>query len=108
VTAQSALLDFENRVKRASETANEPFLFYEGKGEKHYTGLMTWSLKGFSRALQKASLKSILFHNRNGDFEKWAKKSLREDALAKELRKVRLSEQKGEELRKALEEAAKK
>jgi alpha-amylase len=108
VTAQSALLDFENRVKLASETANEPFLFYEGKGEKYYTGLMTWSLKGFSGALQKASIKSITFHNRNGDFEKWAKKSLRDDALAKELRKVRLSKQKGEELRKALVEVVKK
>jgi alpha-amylase len=108
VTAQSAVLDFENRVKLASETANEPFLFYEGKGEKHYTGLMAWSLKGFSKTLQKASLKSLTFHNHNGDFQKWAKKSLRDDTLSKQLRKVRLSKLKGEELRKALVEAVKK
>ena len=107
VTAQSAMLDFENRVKLALETANEPFLFYEGKGEKYYTGLMAWSLKGFKRALQKASLKSLMFHNRNGDFEKWAKHSLRDDTLTKQFRKMRLSKLKGEELRKTLVEAVK-
>ncbi len=107
VTAQSAMLDFENRVKLALETANEPFLFYEGKGEKYYTDLMAWSLKGFKRALQKASLKSLMFHNRNGDFEKWAKHSLRDDTLTKQFRKMRLSKLKGEELRKTLVEAVK-
>jgi alpha-amylase len=108
VTAQSAVLDFESRVKLASRTANEPFLFYEGKGEKHYTGLTAWSLKGFSKALQNSSLESLLFHSCNGDFEKWAKLSLRDDALAKKFGKVRLSKLKGEDLRKALIEAAKK
>jgi len=107
VTAQSAVLDFENRVKIDSEAANEPFLFYEGKGEKHYTGLMAWSLKGFSRATQKASPKSLMHHNGNGDFEKWAENSLRDDALAERFRKVRLSNLEGEELRKALTEALK-
>jgi alpha-amylase len=108
VTAQSAVLDYENRVKLDSEAANEPFLFYEGKGEKHYTGLMTWSLKGFSMAIQKASPKSLMLHNSNGDFEKWAENSLRDDALAEKFRKVRLSKLEGEELRKALAEAIKK
>ena len=108
VTAQSAVLDYENRVKLDSEAANEPFLFYEGKGEKHYTGLMTWSLKGFSTAIQKASPKSLMLHNSNGDFEKWAENSLRDDALAEKFRKVRLSKLEGEELRKALAEAIKK
>ena len=107
VTAQSAMLDFENRVKLASETANEPFLFYEGKGEKQYTGLKAWSLKGFSRAIQKASLKSLAFHTRNGDFEKWAEHSLRNEALTEKFRRVRLSKLEGEELRKALVEAVK-
>ena len=104
VTAQSTVLDFENRVKIDSEAANEPFLFYEGKGEKHYTGLMAWSLKGFSRATQKASSKSLMLHNSNGDFEKWAQNSLRDDTLAKMFRKIRLSNLEGEELRNALAE----
>jgi len=107
VTAQSAVLDFENRVKIDSEAANEPFLFYEGKGEKHFTGLITWTLKGFSGAIQKAGLKSLMHHNSNNDFEKWAQNSLRDDSLAERFRKVRLSKLEGEELRKALAEALK-
>jgi alpha-amylase len=38
VTAQAAILDFENRVRLAAVTANEPFLFYKGVGEENYTG----------------------------------------------------------------------
>ncbi|MCW4019656.1 MAG: alpha-amylase [Candidatus Bathyarchaeota archaeon] len=105
VTAQSAVLDFENRVRLASIAANEPFLFYTGKGKRRYTGVMVWSLKGLAKALRGISVKSIEFHNRNGDFEKWAAFSLRDDVLADRLMKVRLSDLRGEPLRKALVEA---
>jgi len=105
VTAQSAVLDFESRVKRAVGAANEPFLFYEGKGEKQFTGLMIWSLKGFSKIIKKVSLKSITFHNSNGDFENWVEYSLRNQKLAEKFREIRLSKLRGEELRKALEKA---
>ncbi|MDI6846675.1 MAG: DUF5752 family protein [Candidatus Bathyarchaeia archaeon] len=108
VTAQSAILDFENRIRLASIAANEPFLFYTGIGEKHYTGTMAWTLKGFVRALQKVNIKSIEFHNRRRDFEKWAKVSLLDDALAKELKKVRLSKLKGEKMRKSMVKVAEK
>ena len=107
VAAQSTILDFENRVRLASITANEPFLFYTSTGEKHYTGIMAWSLKGFAKALQKGSMKSIEFHNRRRDFEKWAKVSLLDDTLAKELKKVRLSKLKGEKLRESIVKVAK-
>jgi len=108
VTAQSAILDFENRVRIASVTANEPFLFYTGKGEEHYTGVMAWSLEGFVNALRKVSLESIEFHNHNGDFENWAEVSLRDRVSAEEFRKIRLSRKKGENLRKSLIEATEK
>jgi alpha-amylase len=107
VTAQSAILDFENRIRLASIAANEPFLFYMGIGEKHYTGTMAWTLKGFIKVLRKVSIKSIEFHNRRGDFEKWAKVSLLDDSLAKGLKKVRLSKLKGEKLRKSIVKVAK-
>jgi len=107
VTAQSAILDFENRIRLASIAANEPFLFYMGMGEKHYTGTMAWTLKGFTKVLRKVSIKSIEFHNRRGDFEKWAKVSLLDHALAKGLKKVRLSKLKGEKLRKSIVKVAK-
>jgi len=107
VTAESAILDFENRIRLASIAANEPFLFYTGIGENRYTGTMAWSLKGFVKVLQKVTMKSIEFHNRRGDFEKWAKVSLLDDVFAKELKKVRLSKLKGERLRKSIVEVVK-
>jgi alpha-amylase len=102
VTAQSAILDFENRVRVTSITANEPFLFYKGIGDKNYTGIMVWSLKGFVKALQKIDIKSIEFHNNRGDFEKWAENSLLDKTLARQLRKIRLSNLKREELKKSI------
>jgi alpha-amylase len=102
VTEQAAILDFENRVRLASATANEPFLFYTGVGENYFTGTMAWSLKGFKQALQKINTKSLEFHNNRGDFERWAKKSLQDKTLAEELKKIRVSKMKGEMLRKSL------
>ena len=102
VTAQAAILDFENRVRLAAIMANEPFLFYTGEGDKHFTGTMVWSLKGLADALRKVSMKSVEFHDGRGDFEKWAEKSLGDQMLAKRLKKVGLSKLKGEELAKTL------
>jgi len=106
VTAESAILDFENRIRLAAIAANEPFLFYSGMGEKHYTGTKAWSLKGFIKALQEVSIKSVEFHNRRRDFEKWAKVSLLDNEFAKQLKKVRLSNVKGENLRKLIAKVA--
>ena len=102
VTAQATILDFENRIRLAAITANEPFLFYTDKGEKNFTGIMAWSLKGFAKALQKISTKSLEFHNRRRDFEKWAEKSLHDKTLSKQLKKTRLAKLRGEPLRKAI------
>ena len=55
---------------------------------------LTWAL----------NIKCIEFHNRRRDFEKWARKSLRDNTLAKRLKKVRLSKMKGEKLRESLVE----
>jgi len=102
VTAQSAIIDFENRVRLAVIAANEPFLFYTGLGEKCFTGTMALSLKGFAKNLRKISMKSLEFHNSHGDFEKWAENSLYDKTLAEQLRKIRLSKLKGEKLRKSI------
>jgi alpha-amylase len=101
VTAQATILDFENRVRLASIMANEPFLFYTGEGDKHFTGTVVWSLKGLAEALRKVSTKSVEFHNSRGDFEKWAEKSLGDQMLAGRLNKVGLSKLKGEPLANA-------
>jgi len=102
VTAQASILDFENRVRLASIAANEPFLFYTGVGEKYYTGVLAWSLKGFAKALRRVDIKSLEFHNRRGDFAKWAEKSLGDETLAEQLRKTRRLKIKGDALRKML------
>ncbi len=43
VTSQAAIFDFESRVRLASLVADEPFLFYTGMGEKHFTGKTVWT-----------------------------------------------------------------
>ncbi|MEM2947554.1 MAG: DUF5752 family protein, partial [Candidatus Bathyarchaeia archaeon] len=107
VTAQAAILDFESRLRLATITANEPFLFYKGLGEENYTGVIAWSLKGFIKALQTAEIKSIEFHNSRGDFERWAENSLHDKVLAERLREIRLSKIKGKALREAIITTAK-
>jgi alpha-amylase len=102
VTAQAAILDFENRVRLAAITADEPFLFYTGAGEKQYTGTVSWGLRGFAGVIEKISLKSLEFHTKRGDFEKWAEESLHDTVLTSELKKTNLAKLEGENLRKAL------
>jgi len=86
VTAQSSILDFENRIRLAIVTANEPFLFYTGAGKEYYMGIMAWSLKGLAKALETVDIESLEFHNRRKDFEKWATNSLQDKNLAEKLR----------------------
>jgi alpha-amylase len=108
VAAQTLLFDFENRIRLATLTANEPFLFHTKLGKEYFTGVMTWSLKGFAKALETVDVKALEFHNRRGDFEKWAKYSLRDEVLARQLKEIKAAKLKGKELRKAVADAAKK
>jgi alpha-amylase len=106
VAAQTLINDFEARLRLTILTANEPFLFYTGVGEGHYTGTMAWSLKGFIKALKTVPLKTVEFHIGNGDFESWARFSLKDAKLADSIKA--LKGRKGELLRKALLSAANK
>jgi alpha-amylase len=102
VTNQTALLDFENRTRLVCAAANDPFLFYTGVGENHFTGTMAWSLKGFIKGVQKVGINSLEFHNGRGDFERWAEKSLCDRVLMEKLKRIRLSKVKGEKLRRSI------
>jgi alpha-amylase len=104
--AQALLLDFESRLRTETFTANEPFLFHTGVGERNFTGVMSWSLKGFATALRKTDVKALEFHNIRGDFQFWAEHSLRDIPLSQQLSRIRRSNLKGENLRKALVEIA--
>ena len=108
VAAQTSLFDFENRLRLATLTANEPFLFCTKAGKENFTGVMSWSLKGFIKELQTVDVKAVEFHNRRGDFNSWIEHSLQDKALAQKLKGIRASNLKGEALRKAVLDAAKK
>jgi alpha-amylase len=108
VAAHSLILDFEIRLRSATLTANEPFLFNTGMGEENFTGVMAWSLKGFVKAIKSVDNKSLEFHTRRGDLEMWAENSLQDVTLALQLEKIRNTKSKGEPLRKALTEVAEK
>ncbi len=108
VSAQTLLNDFEARLRMIILTANEPFLFYVGVGKECYTGEMAWGLKGFVKALEIVKVKAIEFHVSNGDFESWAKSSLKDRKLAAKLNELGASKLIGEKLRKAIVDVAKK
>ena len=108
VAAQTLLFDFENRIRIATLTANEPFLFCMKAGKENFTGVMTWSLKGFVRALQTVDVKALEFHNRRGDFESWAEYSLQDKGLAQEFKEIQALKLKGRKLRRAVLAAAEK
>ena len=108
VAAQTLLNDFEARLRISILTANEPFLFYTGVGKECYTGQMAWSLKGFAKTLEKIDLKAVEFHLGNGDFESWAKCSLKDTKLALKLGKIKASIEKGEKIRTTIIDTANK
>jgi alpha-amylase len=107
VTAQAAIVDFENRVRLAAVAGDEPFLFYTGLGERYFTGVRAWSMTGFINAIQKVTLKSVEFHSQRGDFQRWAEKSLRDATLATQLSKERLTRLHGETLRRTIAKTVK-
>jgi hypothetical protein len=108
VVAQTLINDFETRLRASILTANEPFLFYTGIGKQYFTGAMAWSLKGFLKAAQEVDADALEFHIGNGDFEAWAKNSLKDDDLTSTLAEIKASGKKGQALRKAIVTAAKK
>ena len=108
VAAQTSILDFEVRLRMATLTANEPFLFCTGSGDENFTGIFTWSLKGFLQALETVDAQALEFHNRRGDFASWAEHSLQDTTLQAHLDAVAESKVKGEVLRRKLVTATKK
>jgi len=108
LTAQAEITDFENRIKLSTIAANEPFLFNENFSEDHFTGNVTYSLKGFTEILEKISIKTIEFHHRSNDFAQWAKYSLKDQKFAHQLREVKNSHLRGVNLRKKIIEISKK
>ncbi len=108
VAAETALLDFETRVRLAVLAANEPFLFCTGVGKEKFTGVMAWSLKGFLKALKIVNAQALEYHNQRGDFANWAEHCLQDEKLRSQLEMLKLTKTKGEALRKKLITTTKK
>ena len=108
IAMQSAMFDFESRVKLYVIAANEPFRFSTAVGEKNFTEVTVWSLKGFSEAVKTIHIQSIEFHNQKGDFEMWASLSLRDTILAGRFKAIRLTKISGRKLRNKIRQVARK
>ena len=106
VTVQSAVSDFESRLRLYVIAANEPFIFHSSKTEDYSAGEKAWSLKGFASKIKEVDTQSIRFHNASGDFENWASLSLRDNELARRFRDIRLAKIRGQRLRDTIHQAA--
>jgi hypothetical protein len=82
----------------------EAFLFFTGIGQ--YNGEFAHCLADFSAKLKKIPLKSIEFHFKRGDFERWIRETLSDEHLANGISKIDRSTQ-GEELRTTIQRIVK-
>ncbi|MGQ9461222.1 MAG: DUF5752 family protein [Candidatus Bathyarchaeaceae archaeon] len=78
----------------------EAFLFFTDIGQ--YTGEFAPSLSDFCEKLKTTPLKSIEFHFKRRDFERWVRETLGDEYLANRISKIDRSAQ-GEELRKTIQ-----
>lgn len=106
ITCQSAVTDFEMRLRLFTVAAGEPFRFSSDLGKEAFIEVEVWSLKGFIQAISKVNSKSVELHNRRGDFENWARHSLRSEMLANDFQRIRNSELDGESLKTVISQIA--
>jgi len=75
---------------------DQSFLFFEDIGK--YTGNLATNLDDFCETIKIIDEKSLAFHFRRGDYEKWIKESLHDAQLARRFKRIKKSSRK-EELR---------
>jgi len=77
-----------------------PFYFYADIG--NYTGIRASSYEEFLACIRRIETKSLNFHLKRGDFEKWVSDSLNDKELAKKIGKIRNQKLWGQALRNRL------
>ena len=82
----------------------EAFLFFTDIGQ--YNGEFAPSLSDFCEKLKSVPLKSIEFHFKRGDYERWIRDTLGDEHLTNRISKIDRSTQ-GEELRTTIQRIAK-
>lgn len=75
---------------------DKAFHFFTGIGQ--YSGKLAASLADFCKKIKTIDIKSVDFHSKRRDFEKWIRKIIGDVNLANEINKIEKSIQ-GEELR---------
>ncbi|MCS7114948.1 MAG: DUF5752 family protein [Nitrososphaerota archaeon] len=78
---------------------NNGFFFFRDIGQ--YIGVYAVSLADFCQKLKTVDLKSVEFHSKRGDFDKWIETTVGDAYLAEEIRKLERTLN-GEELRRAI------
>ncbi len=92
-------------VKATSPVSwNMRFNFYVGIGQP--TGVSAGSVNEFLDLASSINSVSLEFHIYRGDFENWFRSAVGDPTFADELAKIRKTELKGEDLRKAISKAA--
>ncbi len=76
---------------------DKSFLFFEDIGK--YTGRLATNLDDFCEIIRTIDIKSLTFHFRRGDYERWISESLHDVQLARRLKRIKKSSS-GDELRK--------
>lgn len=77
-----------------------PFYFCVDIGV--YTGVSASSYEGFLESIKKVKAKSLSFHLKRGDFEKWVSDVLKDEKLAREIGELRDQKLSGQALRNRL------
>jgi hypothetical protein len=77
-----------------------PFYFCIDIGD--YTGMSAASYEDFLASIKKVKAKSLSFHVKRGDFEKWVCDVLKDEKLAKEIGKLKARKLHGQALRNRL------
>lgn len=85
-------------VKKTERVA--PFHFYVDIGD--YTGISAASYEDFLTSIKQVKAKSLSFHVKRGDFEKWVSNVLKDKKLAKEIGKIKNQRLRGQALRNRL------
>ena len=97
----------ENATTKVLRVVSVPDAFLFFANAEVYTGEFATSLTDLLRKLDRVPLEAVEFHFQRSDFEKWVGRTLDDQELADELRRVdRLV--RGEELRSAMKKAIRK
>jgi hypothetical protein len=84
---------------------DEAFLFFDDVDR--YTGTLATSLADFSNDIRTINPRSVAFHFKRGDFERWVHEILHDATLARRIRKIKKSSS-GKKLRGEIAKVVKK